>query len=172
MHVTQWDAYYSAAEHKMRIPKLLDVEISTVGVQLGERILLYCSSRDFTDRKYSEAQLRLVARVFDRAAEGVMITDENQRILTVNDSFVTVTGYSREEVIGRTPALLQSGKQSSDFYKNMWEDLQTNGWWQGEIWNRRKNGELYLEWLSINAVRDEQGKIVNYIGMFSDITVF
>ena len=189
MHVTQWDAHFSAAELKKRIPmllgnltafetvhrrrdgKLIDVEISTVGVHMGEQILLYCSSRDITDRKYSEAQLRLVARVFDRAAEGVMITDENQRILTVNDSFVTVTGYSREEVIGKTPALLQSGKQSSDFYKNMWEELQANGWWQGEIWNRRKNGELYLEWLSINAVRDEQGKTVNYIGMFSDITV-
>lgn len=189
MNVTQWDAHFSAAELKVRVPmlmdklttfetrhrrrdgKVIDVEISTVGVNIDGRTLLYCTSHDISDRKHVDEQLRLVARVFDRAAEGVVITDADQRILTVNNSFTRVTGYTREEVMGKRPNMFQSGRQGPDFYKTMWESLNTNGWWQGEIWNRRKNGELYLEWLSINAVRDEQGKVVNYIGMFSDITV-
>ena len=189
MNVREWDAHFSAEELKLHLPelinkravfetrhrrrdgKVIDVEVSTVGVHFDDRALLYCSSRDITDRKHAEAQLRLVSRVFDRAAEGVMITDDKQTILTVNDSFTKVTGYTREEVIGKTPAILQSGKQGDDFYKDMWGTLQRRGWWQGEIWNRRKSGELYLEWLSINVVRDEEGKIINYIGMFSDITL-
>jgi two-component system CheB/CheR fusion protein len=189
MNVREWDAHFSAKELKQRLPdlinkravfetrhrrrdgKVIDVEVSTVGVHFDDRELLYCTSRDITDRKHAEEQLRLVSRVFDRAAEGVMITDEKQRILTVNDSFTSVTGYTREEVIGKTPAILRSGKQGGDFYKDMWDTLQTRDWWQGEIWNRRKNGELYLEWLSINVVRNEDGGIINYIGMFSDITL-
>jgi len=189
MNVTQWDAQFSAEEIKLRMPEfinkravfetrhrcrdgtIIDVEISTVGVHFDDKPLLYCSSRDITDRKHAEQQLRLVSRVFDRAAEGVMITDENQKILTVNDAFTKATGYTREEVIGNSPAILQSGKQDSDFYHQMWKTLQARDWWQGEIWNRRKNGELYLEWLSINTVRDEDGKVINYIGMFSDITL-
>jgi two-component system CheB/CheR fusion protein len=189
MNVNQWDAYFSADELKARIPDLLDkrsifetlhkrrdgsiidVEISTVGVEIDGQTMLYCSSRDITDRKHAEEQMRLVARVFDRAAEGVLITDANQNILTVNNTFTSVTGYSRDEVIGKTPTILRSEKQSRGFYKNMWDELNNNGWWQGEIWNRRKNGELYLEWLSINAIKDDEGKVVNYIGMFSDITL-
>ena len=189
MHVSQWDAQFSAEELKRRMPefinkravfetrhlcrdgKVIDVEISTVGVHFDGKALLYCSSRDITDRKHAEEQLRLVSRVFDRAAEGVIITDENQKILTVNDSFTNVTGYAREEVLGKSPAILQSGKQGPDFYKDMWDILRDRGWWQGEIWNRRKNGELYLEWLSINVVRDEDDHVINYIGMFSDITL-
>ena len=189
MNVNQWDAYFSPEELKRNMPefinkravfetrhrcrdgRVIDVEISTVGVHFDGKALLYCSSRDITDRKHAEEQLRLVSRVFDRAAEGVMITDGNQKILTVNESFTSVTGYTREEVIGKNPAILQSGKQDADFYQDMWETLQSRGWWQGEIWNRRKNGELYLEWLSINTVRDEDGRIINYIGMFSDVTL-
>ena len=189
MHVSQWDAKFSVAELEQRVSDLInkravfetrhlcrdgsviDVEISTVGVHLDGKVLLYCSSRDITVRKHAEDQLRLVSRVFDRAAEGVMITDEHQKILTVNDSFTSVTGYTRDEVIGKSPAILQSGKQGPDFYKDMWDILHDRGWWQGEIWNRRKNGELYLEWLSINVVRDEDGNVINYIGMFSDNTL-
>jgi diguanylate cyclase (GGDEF)-like protein/PAS domain S-box-containing protein len=189
MNVRDWDAHFSPEELKNRIPmfidkravfetrhrhrdgRVFDVEISTVGVQLDDRTLLYCSSRDVTDRKHAEKQLRLIAQVFDRSAEGAMITDASQIILMVNDAFTTVTGYTREDVIGKTPATLQSGKHGPDFYQKMWAEITKNGWWQGEIWNRRKNGELYLEWLSINAVKDDDGKIINYIGMFSDITL-
>ncbi len=125
---------------------------------------------DVTDRRHAEDQLRLAARVFDGASEGVMVTDINKRILTVNDSFSTVTGYQRSEVVGKTPAILKSGKQSKEFYAEMWEKVHTCGWWQGEIWNLKKNGELYLQWLSINSVKGQDGEIVNYVAMFSDIT--
>ena len=126
---------------------------------------------DVTDRKHAEEQLRLAARVFDRAAEGVVVTDINQHILTVNDAFTSVTGYSRAEVVGKTPRVLNSGKHLPEFYLDMWEKIDTHGWWQGEIWNRKKNGDLYLEWLSINTVKDQDGAIVNYVAMFSDITM-
>ena len=125
---------------------------------------------DITERRHAEDQLRLAARVFDRAAEGVVVTDTNLCILTVNDSFSTVTGYPRSEVVGRTPSVLKSGKHSKEFYAEMWDNINTRGWWQGEIWNRKKNGDLYLEWLSINTVKGQDGEIVNYVAMFSDIT--
>jgi len=125
---------------------------------------------DITDRKRAEEQLQLAARVFDRSSEGVMVTDLEQKILTVNDAFSKVTGYSREEVVGKTPAILHSGKQMPQFYMEMWRHINECGWWQGEIWNRKKSGELYLEWLSINTVKDQADKIVNYVAMFSDIT--
>jgi two-component system CheB/CheR fusion protein len=126
---------------------------------------------DITERKHAEEQLRLAARVFDRAAEGVVVTDINQTILTVNDAFSNVTGYSRAEVVGKTPAILGSGKHPPEFYTEMWEKIKVQGWWQGEIWNRKKNGDLYLEWLSINTVKDEAGCVNNYVAMFSDITL-
>ena len=126
---------------------------------------------DITERKHAEEQLRLAARVFDRAAEGVVVTDVHQTILTVNDAFSNVTGYDREEVVGKTPSILGSGKHSPEFYTDMWGKIGDQGWWQGEIWNRKKNGDLYLEWLSINTVKDHDGQIVNYVAMFSDITL-
>lgn len=125
---------------------------------------------DVTDRRHAEDQLRLAARVFDRAAEGVVVTDTNLCILTVNDSFTVVTGYQRSEVVGNTPSLLKSGKHPKEFYIDMWDKINSTGWWQGEIWNRKKNGDLYLEWLSINTVKGQDGKVVNYVAMFSDIT--
>jgi two-component system CheB/CheR fusion protein len=126
---------------------------------------------DITERRHAEEQLRLAARVFDRAAEGVLVTDIDQRILTVNDAFSNVTGYTREEVVGKTPSVLASGKHLPEFYTDMWEKIQEQGWWQGEIWNRKKDGDLYLEWLSINTVKDQEGRVVNYVAMFSDITL-
>lgn len=128
-------------------------------------------SVDITPRKYAEEQLRLAARVFDRAGEGIVVTDTSQQILTVNDAFTKVTGYEAEEVIGKTPSILNSGRHDKEFYQIMWDTLQDQGWWQGEIWNRRKNGEFYLEWLTVNTVHDTEGKIINYVGIFSDITV-
>ena len=128
-------------------------------------------STDITDRKHAEEQLRLAARVFDRAGEGIVVTDPKQKILTVNDAFTKVTGYTAEEVIGKGPSMLASGRHDKEFYQEMWEVLQAKGWWQGEIWNRRKAGEMYPEWLTINSVHDSEGKLTNYVGIFSDITV-
>jgi two-component system CheB/CheR fusion protein len=128
-------------------------------------------STDVTDHKHAQDQLRLAARVFDRAGEGIVVTDAKQVILTVNEAFTQVTGYSAEEVIGKSPSLLASGKHNKEFYLEMWSCLQNQGWWQGEVWNRRKNEEIYPEWLTINSVKDSEGKIVNFVGIFSDITI-
>jgi two-component system CheB/CheR fusion protein len=128
-------------------------------------------STDVTEHKRAEDQLRLAARVFDRSGEGIVVTDAHQKILTVNSAFTQVTGYTAEEAIGQTPKMLSSGKQDASFYKSMWGHLETHGWWQGEVMNKRKSGEIYPEWLTINAVNDPEGNIINYVGIFSDISV-
>lgn len=125
---------------------------------------------DLTERKMTSAQLRLHARVFSQAGEGIMITDKELRILAVNRAFVAMTGYSEEETLGHTPRMLHSGVQDKCFYIRMWEQIHATGAWQGEIWNRKKNGDVYPEWLSISTLRDEQGSITHYVGMFFDIT--
>ena len=121
-----------------------------------------------------KSNLRLVAKlmgkVFENAEEGVMITDSNSRILNVNQSFVKVTQYSRKEVIGKKPSILHSGNHDQGFYERLWSVLLRDHRWQGEIWNRRKNNEIYPEWLSITAVLDDNGDISHYIGIFSDVS--
>lgn len=117
-----------------------------------------------------EAELRLYGTVFTHAAEGMTITDSESRIIAVNPAFCAITGYAPEEVLGRTPAVLNSGRQSESFYRDMWQTLKEVGQWQGEIWNRRKDGGVFPEWLSITAVPDESGESGNYIGVFIDIS--
>jgi diguanylate cyclase (GGDEF)-like protein/PAS domain S-box-containing protein len=116
-------------------------------------------------------RLRLAARVFEHAMEGVIITDADRRIVAVNKSVSRVTGYAEDELIGVTPSLLNSGRHSADFYREMWRALRERGHWKGEIWNRRKNGELYPELLSISAIHDECGEIGHYLGIFIDLTL-
>ncbi|MBD3671130.1 MAG: diguanylate cyclase [Gammaproteobacteria bacterium] len=127
---------------------------------------------DITQKKHDESRLRLAARVFENASEGIMVTDSRGCILDVNEAFTRLTEYSRDEVVGNNPSLLQSGHQDQDFYEAMWLELESSGTWTGEIWNRRKSGEVYPELLSINAVTDKDGKVVNYVGVFSDISGF
>lgn len=113
---------------------------------------------------------RLMSKVFQNASEGVVITSPDNTIISINSAFTDVTGYTEEEAIGQTPRLLQSGKQDKAFYERMWRELDLYDQWQGEIWNRKKSGEEYLEWLSIAAVRDEHGNLSHYVAIFSDIT--
>jgi two-component system CheB/CheR fusion protein len=127
-------------------------------------------SVDISARKHAEKQLQLAVGVMNRSTDGLMVTDAEQRIIMVNESFTGVTGYAPEEVIGKSPAILQSGRHDASFYRNMWDAIVDRGWWQGEIWNRRKNGEVYAEWLTINAVHNTGGGVINFIGIFSDIT--
>ncbi len=125
---------------------------------------------DITEQKQVKERLRLAATVFTHAAEGITITDPAGNILEVNEAFTRITGYSREEVLGKNPSILQSGIQSREFYENMWQSLVKNGQWKGEIWNRNKNGEIFAEELAINAIRDAEGKVVQYVALFSDVT--
>jgi len=125
---------------------------------------------DITQRKRVEQQLRQAATVFDNTIEAIMITDAEHKITSVNQAFTEVTGFSREDVLGQDPKIQKSGKQDTAFYENFWHMLTKNGQWQGEILNRRKNGELYPAWENITAVKDESGKIVQFISVFSDIS--
>lgn len=118
----------------------------------------------------SRRNLRLAERIIESTLEGVIITDARSRILSVNSAFTKITGYTEAEVIGKTPRVLSSGRHDEKFYTDLWRELNQRGHWQGEIWNRKKNGELLPEFLSITAIRDEQGKVSHYAAMFNDIS--
>ncbi|WP_445157879.1 EAL domain-containing protein [Halomonas sp. E14] len=118
----------------------------------------------------SRENLRLAERVIDTSLEGIIITDPRNRIEFVNPAFTHMTGYTAEEVIGKTPEILSSGRHDGAFYREMWQALKSCGYWRGEIWNRRKSGELYLELLTISAITDETGQVSHYAALFSDIT--
>ncbi|NVO06039.1 MAG: PAS domain S-box protein, partial [Rhodoferax sp.] len=120
--------------------------------------------------KRANAKLELAASVFEHAREGITITDAQGTIVDVNAAFTRISGYSKEEVIGRNPRLLNSGRQAPDFYTAMWRALTEVGHWSGEVWNRRKSGEVFAELLTISAVRDEAGAIQKYVALFSDIS--
>jgi diguanylate cyclase (GGDEF)-like protein/PAS domain S-box-containing protein len=125
---------------------------------------------DITERKRTEAALRQAAAVFSSTTEGVVITNANAEIVDVNRAFTEITGYAREEVLGRNPRFLQSRRHPPSFYRGMWTVIRKTGAWRGEIWNRRKDGEVYPGWLTISTVRDDKGNIVNYVGVVSDIS--
>jgi diguanylate cyclase (GGDEF)-like protein/PAS domain S-box-containing protein len=125
---------------------------------------------DLTRQHEYEQSLSLARQVFDNAAEAVMITDANNKIVSVNAAFTRITGWSAEESVGRNPSFLSSGKQGAEFYHEMWQILRDTGVWQGEVVNRRHSGQYYPEWLSISTVRNRQGFITHYLAIFSDIT--
>ncbi len=138
----------------------------------GNLVGLMGLAADITEHRRTEDRLRLIFKVFENMQEGVSINDENGNVLHVNAAFSRITGYSREELVGKNLRILQSGHQSPAFYESMWQAVASAGHWSGELWNLRKSGELYAEWLSISAIRNEDGEIANYVGISSDITVF
>jgi diguanylate cyclase (GGDEF)-like protein/PAS domain S-box-containing protein len=161
-----------------------EVEGSLVGLH-GSRMPFYFTGRridfegrpilvgtgiDISERKQAEARLQLAASVFSHAREGIIITDAGGSIVDVNKTFSHITGYSCEEAIGRNPSILKSGRQSKEFYAEMWRSLADNGHWYGEMWNCKKNGELYAELVNITAVCDAGGAVRNYVALFTDIT--
>ena len=150
--------------------KLRTCEMSVQPIPIEGEICMLSIARDITERVLMQERLQQAATVFESTAEGVMITDLDQRITAVNRAFTTITGYSEAEALGRSPHLLASGNHDSAFYAAMWHNLSASGHWQGEIWNKRKNGELYPEWLTISAVRDAQNNISHFVGVFADIS--
>jgi diguanylate cyclase (GGDEF)-like protein/PAS domain S-box-containing protein len=136
----------------------------------GRALLLTGAQVDISRRKASEDKLRLAASVFSSSYEAIVITDADNRIVDVNPAFCRITGYSREESLGRDPGMLNSGRQSREFYRAMWQSLEANDHWQGELWNRRKDGGDFAEVLSISRVRDAKGRITHHLAMFSDIS--
>ncbi|MCX6061635.1 MAG: bacteriohemerythrin, partial [Campylobacterales bacterium] len=141
---------------------LLDSEGCVVGI-LG-------ISHNITERKEAESKIRLAANVFAYSREGILITSDDGTILDVNNAFTRITGYGIDEVIGQKPSLLKSGRQGEDFYRDLWKSLTKKGHWYGEVWNRRKNGEIYAELLTISTIFQEDGNVKNYVALFSDIS--
>ena len=127
-------------------------------------------AQDISQRKKAEERLLLSSKVFSDTNEGIVITDAQQLIVDVNPAFVRITGFSKQEVMGKLPSFLRSGKQSPQFYEEMWSSIKAHGHWQGEVWNRTKQGELYAELLNISSLINQQNRVTHYIGVFSDIT--
>ncbi len=150
---------------------LIDVSITAYHIINNQKqVGIYGIYQDITARKLSERKLNLLAEVLKNNTEGVVITDSTATIKWVNKAFTAITGYTKEEVINKKPSILKSGKHTADFYANMWESILTNGKWQGEIWNKRKNGDIFAENLNIFAIKDEHGGVTHYASLINDIT--
>jgi len=148
----------------------VETEVSLNRIDNQGAPVLTARIHDISARKQREEATRLAASVFDGTSEAIVITDRQGTILQVNRAFCDITGFQAQEAIGRTPRLLRSDYHDETFYHQFWEALKVSGSWQGEIWNRRKSGEVHPVWQNISAIRDERGRIVQYISIFSDIT--
>ena len=145
------------------------MEISLSPIQSHHGLRIACVLCDVTQRKQTEAELRIAAAAFE-SHEAMVITDPNSVILRVNKTFIDSTGYSADEAVGRKMSLLKSGLHDSSFYAAMWDSIIHTGTWQGEIWDRRKNGEIYPKWLTITAVTNPSGVVTHFVGTHIDIT--
>jgi len=136
----------------------------------GHPVRVVGTHSDITTRKEADEKLKLASVVFTHAYEGILVTDVDNKIIEINEAFSRITGYSREDIIGQSPKILQSGNHPPEFYEEMWQSIKTEGYWSGEVSNRHKNGQPFIEMLTISEIRDEEGNAVNYVALFSDIT--
>ncbi|WP_217450693.1 bifunctional diguanylate cyclase/phosphodiesterase [Vogesella oryzae] len=169
--------FVAAAEDGRQLELVLDsrqgsltVEVQYSGISFGGERYQCATARDISARVAQQHELRLAAKVFEASTEAILITDAASRIVAVNRAFSTITGYTEAEVLDRSPSLLSSGRHNQQFYEDMWNHLRARGQWSGEVWNRRKNGEVYPEWLTISALRDEHGQLTHYVALFADIS--
>jgi diguanylate cyclase (GGDEF)-like protein/PAS domain S-box-containing protein len=146
----------------------LEGSITTVDLPTGPLRLLI--ARDITERLADELRQRLHSSVFEISPEAILVTDADQRIVAVNPAFTDITGYQPAEVIGERPKILSSGRHDRRFYEVLWHELAAKGRWQGEIWNRRKDGEVYPQWQTITVIRDGDGQPLHYVAIFADIS--
>jgi len=167
---TQHRTYETTLQTKDGRPLFVRINATTLTAPGPEDPRSFAFITDLTELRAKEQELQLAARVFEYSLEGIMISDADQRIVVVNNAFTDITGYTAQEAIGQTSALLHSGHHDESFYQAMNQQLLEQGSWQGEIWHRRKSGEIYPEWLVVTVVRDDSGAITHYVGMFTDIT--
>ncbi len=148
----------------------ITVEVLGNRYQSNDKVAIFGTLVDITDASKSTEKLRMAEKVFENTIEGIVVTDKDATIQWVNPAFTAITGYSSHEAIGKNPRILRSEKHAREFYTQMWDSLINHGKWQGEIWNRRKNGETYPEWLTISAICDEEGNTIQYVSVFNDIS--
>lgn len=148
----------------------VEVHGEPISDETGEVRYMLEYSLDISGRRDMEVELQRAAMILEQSAEGIMITDPEQTIIEVNPSFTAITGYPAEEVIGRTPRILSSGEQNKDFYTTLWDCLNREGYWKGEIWNRYRDGSIVPQWETIFAIRDPEGRLVNYVAIFHEIS--
>jgi len=160
--------YEFCAINKDKKEKIIDFSLSSVEFE-DEKILL-AMGLDITKRKEGEKKLKQAYTVFSNTRDGIIITDHTTKLIDVNQAFEKITGYKKDEVINKKINILKSKIHSEDFHKNIWDCILIDGYWEGEITNINKSGKEYTEWLTINTIFDEKGEIINYIGVFSDIT--
>jgi len=172
---TQGSVYETV--HRRRDGASFPVEVSARPVELDGRRFHQAIIRDISERKQAEAairsgetQLRLYATVYEHSGEGILISDRDNRILAVNPAFTRLTGYTIDELRGKNPRLLASGSTPPKTYQDLWSSLGRAGYWQGEVWDRRKDGNIFPEWLSVSVVRDLEGEPTHYIACFTDIS--
>ncbi|OYY43378.1 MAG: hypothetical protein B7Y56_10910 [Gallionellales bacterium 35-53-114] len=164
----------ASSEFELELPdgKSIKVQAARVAAQSISGKVDACRMAfvEVTEHRIAELKLRLTSKVLENTLEGIMLTDAQQRIIAVNPAFLKSTGYNSDEIIGYTPALLKSGHHDEAFYREMNASFKENDGWQGEIWNKRKNGEVFQEWANIKVIRKNDGEVDCYIGIFSDIS--
>jgi diguanylate cyclase (GGDEF)-like protein/PAS domain S-box-containing protein len=169
------------SEHGTALPKIevkfINLDGKTIDVEVHGTVIVYdglpaihASMRDITERKQAQEVQRWSSMLFANIQDGAAVTDRDGAILAINPAFTAINGYTEAEILGRNMRVLHSGRQDAAFYTQMWQTIRASGSWQGEIWNRRKNGEIYLERLTVNAVYDMDGEVTNYVGTSVDLT--
>jgi diguanylate cyclase (GGDEF)-like protein/PAS domain S-box-containing protein len=166
----KYGSFTFESRHRTKSGDIYPVEISINYMRFGDEEYNCGFARDITKRKLMEEALQLSSMVLHNSSEGMMVTDKNNQIIAVNPAFTNITGYSFEEVQGKNPRMFKSDRQDEAFYRTMWHKIITTGKWQGEIWDKRKNGEIHAKWLTINTIRNNDGSINRYVALFSDIT--
>lgn len=149
---------------------LLPVRLSGRVVEQHGKRRIWSTVEDISDKVCTEKRLRQAATIFDCTDEAILISDQNNRIIMVNSAFTEITGYTEDEVLGRNPSILNSGKHDAPFYDHLWSHLTNDGHWRGEMWNRHKDGSIFPVWQQISVIREDADKISNYVSIFSDIS--
>src|SRR5690606_20201812 len=144
--------------------------VSASVVEFEGEPAIFAAINDITERKRIQTEMELNAKVFEQSSEGIMICDAHNNMVSVNRAYCEITGYPQEELLGQNPRILKSGRHDAAFYRNIWAQVLNRGQWEGEIWNRRKSGEIFPCWLSITALRGGGGEITHYIGVSRDIS--